>query len=141
LFVGTGFGDEEIGEAAIRIEADDAFGIGDEIRKSVDVVIEEATGGVVNDVFDAADFDSGEMHDALDGSDDFSRRFVGFDGEAVLCGVDGAARAALEFFAGCALANVARAEVVGFSGSADFDGVEIFSAEDFDASDDCRRAA
>jgi len=34
------------------------------------------------------------------------------------------------------LANVARAEVVGFSGSADFDGVEIFSAEDFDASDD-----
>jgi len=89
LFVGTGFGDEEIGEAAIRIEADDAFGIGDEIRKSVDVVIEEATGGVVNDVFDAADFDSGEMHDALDGSDDFSRRFVGFDGEAVLCGVDG----------------------------------------------------
>src|SRR5882724_13685645 len=63
LFVGVGFGDKEIGEAAIGIEADDALGIGHEIGECVDVVIEKTAGRVVDNVFDAADFDSGETHD------------------------------------------------------------------------------
>ena len=83
MFVGVGFGDKEIGEAAVRIETDDALGVGDEIGECVHVVIEKTAGGVVDDVFDAADFDSSEMHDALNGGDDFARRFVSFDGEAV----------------------------------------------------------
>ena len=136
MFVGVGFGDEEIREATVRIETDHAVGVGDEIREGINVVVEEAAGRIVSDVFDATDFDSGEMHDAFDGTDDFARGFVGFDGEAVLRGVDGAAGAALKLFARGALANVARAEIVGFPGSADFDGVKIFSAEDFNARDD-----
>src|SRR5882757_6664224 len=72
LFVGVGFSDKKIGEAAIGIETDDALGIGDEIGESVHVVIEKTARRVVHDVFDAADFDSGEMHDAFDGRDDFA---------------------------------------------------------------------
>src|ERR1051325_7551992 len=136
LFVGAGFGDKEVREAAVRIEADDAFGISDEIGKGVDVVIEKAVRGVVNYVFDAADFDSGEMHDARDRANDFPRMLVCFNGEAIFHRINGAAGAALEFFACSALANVARAEIVGFSRGANLDGVKIFSAEDFDAGDD-----
>ncbi len=76
------------------------------------------------------------MHDALDGGDDFAGRFVGFDGEAVFHGVNGTAGAAFEFFARGALADIARAEVIGFSRGADADGIKIFSAEHFDARDD-----
>src|SRR6267154_5887614 len=74
LFVGVGFGDKEIGEAAIGIKSDDALGIGDEIGEGVHVVIEKTAGRVVDNVFDAADFDSREMHEALDGGDDFAGR-------------------------------------------------------------------
>src|SRR5205814_8838127 len=100
------------------------------------VVIEKTSGGVVDDVFDAADFDSSEMHDALNGGDDFAWRLVGFDGEAVFHGVDGTARPAFEFFTRGALADIARAEVIGFSRVAEADGVKIFSAEHLDARDD-----
>src|SRR5579859_7720328 len=136
LFVGVSFPDKKIREAAVRIEANDAFGLGDEIGKRVDIVVEKAAGGVVDDVFDAADFHSGELHDALDGGDDFARRLVGFDGETVFRRVNRAAGAAFEFFAASALADVTGAEVVSFSSGADADGVEIISAEDFDAGDD-----
>ena len=80
MFVDVGFSDQEVGKAAIGVETDNALRIGDEIGECVDVVIEETAGRVVDDVFDPANFDSGEVHDALDGGDDFARRLVGFNG-------------------------------------------------------------
>jgi len=51
-------------------------------------------------------------------------------------GVNGTAGAAFEFFARGALADIARAKVIGFSRGADADGIKIFSGEHFDARDD-----
>src|SRR5215831_3494517 len=136
LFVRKRFRDEEVRETPIGVEADDPFGIGDEIGKSVDVVIEEAAARLVRDVFNAADLDAGQMHDALDSFKHFGGRRVGFHVKSIFRGVHRTTRPAFEFFAGGALADVAGAEVVGFSLRANLDGVEIFSAEDFDAGDD-----
>src|SRR5262249_12132002 len=135
LFVGVCFGNQEIGEAPIGVEANDALGIGNKVRKRVDVVIEQTASSVINDVFHATDFDAGELHDAFDRGDNLARWLVGFDGESVLRRVDGAAGPTLEFLARSALADVARAEIVGFARSANADGVEIPSAEDFYSGD------
>jgi len=85
------------------------------LERRVYVVVEETATRVINDVFDAADFYRSEIHDAFDGVDYFARRFIGFHREAVFCGFYRATGAALQFFACRALADVARAKVVGFS--------------------------
>src|SRR5262249_40152775 len=88
------------------------------------------------DVFDAADFDARELHDAFHSGNNIARRFIGFDGKAVFRRINRATRATLEFFTGGALANVAGAEVVKLSRSANANRVEIFSAKDFYPRDD-----
>jgi len=52
-FVLDGFRRSEIGEARIWIEADDAHGVGDEIRERVDVIVELPAGAVVDHIFEA----------------------------------------------------------------------------------------
>src|SRR5215467_13188747 len=66
LLVRARFSNQEIGKAAVRIETDDAFRVGDEIRERIHVVIEQAAGRIINNIFDATDFHTGELHDAFD---------------------------------------------------------------------------
>jgi len=90
-----------------------------------------ASGGLLVDQAMAASLPAGSVSTLV-----FAGRFVGFDGEAVFLRVYGAAGAPFEFFACGALANIARAEVIGFSRGSDADGIKILSAEHFDARDD-----
>ena len=59
---------------------------------------------------------------------------VGLDGDAGFGSIDGAG-CAVEVHARRCAADVRRAQVEGFAGDMDFDGVEVFAVEDFDADD------
>ena len=74
------------------------------------------------------------LHDGFYVGDGVGGWGVGFDGDAGLGGVDGAG-AAVQVCAGCRAADVGGAEVEGFAGDVDLDGVEVFAVEDFDADD------
>ena len=64
---------EKIDQLDMRIEADDAGGIGHEVRQRVDVVEDGAAVAIVYDVFHAADIDSGRSDDFLNGVDECAR--------------------------------------------------------------------
>src|SRR6478752_987217 len=121
-----GFGSfrfEPVSKLGERIKADYVDAVSDEVRERVDVVVEALTVAIVGDVFDAADLDAGVLHDAFDVSNDFARRFEAFHAKSGLWGIDGAC-SAVELNAAGGAADVRRAEVEGFAGDVDFDGVE-----------------
>src|SRR5215472_15385193 len=103
-----------------------------EIGESVDVVEVETAIAVVDDVLDAANLDIGFVHDALHGVNDLVRRRVAFDAQAGFGRVHGAG-AALEFLAGCGLADVGRAEVKSFSREMDLDSIKKLCSQHFHA--------
>ena len=71
---GRDLGFQIVDEAREWIEADHPWRIGDEVRERVDVVVIPFAVAVVDHVFDAADFDVGGAHDALDVGNDLRIR-------------------------------------------------------------------
>ena len=74
------------------------------------------------------------LHEEFDVADGVGGWSVGFDGDAGFGGVDGAGSAG-QVCAGGGAADVGGAEVEGFAGDVDLDGVEVFAVEDFYADD------
>src|SRR5450432_1227092 len=116
------------------IEADDLGTVGDEVGESVDVIEVELAVAIVNDVLNAADFNIGGIHDALDAGDDIVCWCVTFYADAVLGRVNGAGGAGKLLAAGGA-ADIGGAEIKCFTGEMDLDAVEEFGADYFDAHD------
>src|SRR6476661_8543454 len=116
------------------IEADDLGAVGDEVGEGINVIEVELAITVVNDVLDAADFDIGGLHDALDVVDGFVRRSVAFHANAVLGCINGAGGAS-KFLSAGGPAYVGRAEIKCFAGEVDLDPVKELATDYFDAHD------
>src|ERR1700729_2796728 len=74
-----------IHQAREGIDADDARAVGNEVRERVDVVVVELTVAVVNDVFQAADFDLRGAEDLFGVRDYLLRRRKAFEAQASFC--------------------------------------------------------
>ena len=77
---------EKIDQLDMRIEADDARGIGHEVRQRIDVVEDGSAVAVIYHVFHAADIDSGRRNDFLNDIDKCARWREGFDCQSSLRG-------------------------------------------------------
>src|ERR1041385_8909354 len=81
---------KKVDQVHMRLEADDARGVRDEIRERVDVVEIELSIPVVDDVFHAADVDAHGLDDLLDRRSDVRRRVVAVDPQPRLRRLDDA---------------------------------------------------
>src|SRR5271154_6103340 len=129
----AGFLEEVIHQAGEGIEADDARAVGDEIGEGVHVVVVELAVAIINDGFQAADFDLRGAEDFFGVRDYFLRWRKPFHAQAGLCAFDDAG--GFNFGAVGGFADVHGAEVEGFARGKNFYAVEIFVAESFDAGD------
>src|SRR5205807_9009681 len=106
-----------------------------EIRTRINIVVTRTADALVENVFNTSVFDSGELHDALDVFDDLARRLVALDFHAGFWSIDWTCDAR-QLFTPRVLANVRWTQVEAFASDMNSNGVEIFSAKDFDARDD-----
>src|SRR5262249_22787285 len=127
---------QKFSKPGIRVEADDALGIGHEIRERVHIVVELSSGTVVGDVLDSADLNSRNVHDSLNVVYYAARRLIAFDFESSLGCVDRACPPGKLFSLGV-LADITRAEIKAVvARQVDANRVEVLPTEHFHARDD-----
>src|SRR5215510_3336631 len=118
----------------MRIEADHARCISHEVRKRIDVVIQQRAVAIVDDVLDSPDVDLRSLSDPLHRSDYIERWLKLLHLQTRTRCIDWT-RDAGEFNSVGGLADVGGAEIESLAGSEDFDRVKIFAAECFDSRD------